>query len=494
MSGRRVLLHCNADVESGMGHLMRTLTIARAARDRGWSASVFGDVDEVGADILRRMEPDLELFTTRGPATSIGDFADLARGADVIHLDSYREIPDLSSLGPLISNMQDGPFGVRGADLAIDANLASERTFASPERSLSHLAGIAAAVVRAQVLAQRDVRATPSASPRVLVVMGGTDPHGVTARVIAAFDRLPSRLKITVIDPRRRDEVLSAAESSRHSVEVLGFVDDLPAIARDHDLAVTAAGTSVWDFACMGLPMALVCVADNQRAGYRQVVERGLAIGLGEPPHQSLDERIGLLADLLDSPVSLAETADELKRIVDGLGSWRIVASWEQLLNTRPRTAAGPAVIARPATIDDGQKLFEWRNDPTVRLNSRSRGEIDRGSHDDWLARSLEDRDRRLLMIESDGVPVATCRWDRRSADEWEISITVAPESRGRGIAASAVQAAEGALTALPPIRLVAAVHRDNAASRRLFERAGYLPHLPADADGFLTVARWRLS
>lgn len=494
MSGRRVLLHCNAGVESGMGHLMRTLTVARIARDRGWSATVFGDVDEAGADTLRRMDPGLPLVTTQGAEASIGDFADLARGVDVIHLDSYREIPDLSSLGPLISNMQDGPFGVRDADLAIDANLASERTFVDPERSRSHLAGIDAAVVRAQVLAQRDVRTTPSAVPRVLVVMGGTDPHGVTARVVAAFDRLPSEVQITVIDPRRRDEVVSAAESSRHAVEVLGFVDDLPAIARDHDLAVTAAGTSVWDFACMGLPMALVCVADNQRVGYRQVVERGLALGLGEPPHQSLEERIGLLADLLESPESLAETAAALKRIVDGLGSWRIVTSWEQLLSTPPQVGPRTALSARPAMIDDGQKLFEWRNDPTVRLNSRSRGEIDRGSHDEWLARSLEDPDRLLLMIESDGMPVATCRWDRRSADAWEISITVAPEMRGRGVAASAVQAAESALAELPPIRLVAVVHRGNEASRRLFERAGYLPHLPADEDGFLTVARWRLS
>ena len=172
-----------------------------------------------------------------------------------------------------------------------------------------------------------------------------------------------------MIDPRRREEVVSAAESSRHAVEVLGFVDDLPAIARDHDLAVTAAGTSVWDFACMGLPMALVCVADNQRVGYRQVVERGLAIGLGEPPHQSLEERIGLLADLLESPESLAETAAALKRIVDGLGSWRIVTSWEQLLSTPPQVGPRTALSARPAMIDDGQKLFEWRNDPTVRLN-----------------------------------------------------------------------------------------------------------------------------
>ncbi|MEV7609470.1 bifunctional UDP-2,4-diacetamido-2,4,6-trideoxy-beta-L-altropyranose hydrolase/GNAT family N-acetyltransferase [Microbacterium sp. NPDC089320] len=494
MSGRRVLLHCNAGVEAGMGHLMRTLTIARTARDRGWQASVFGDVDEVGADILRRMDPELELFTPDGAAAGLDDFAALGRDADVIHLDTYREVPDLSALGPLLSNMQDGPFGVRDADLAIDGNLASERTFASPERSRSHLAGIDAAVVRAQVLARRDVTRTPSATPRVLIVMGGTDPHGVTARVVSAFDRIASRVEITVIDPRRRPDVLSAAKASRHAVEVLGFVDDLPALAASHDLAVTAAGTSVWDFACMGVPMALVCVADNQRAGYRQVVGQGLAVGLGEPPHEGFEERIASLADLLASPASLAETAAELKRTVDGLGSWRIVASWEQLLTTRPSLVSRPGVVARAATVDDGPRLFEWRNDPGVRHNSRSRGELDWGSHSDWLARSLQNPDRRLLIIESDGVPVATCRWDRRSADEWEISITVAPESRGRGLAASVLDAAERSLTARPPVRMVATVHRDNTASRRLFERAGYLPHLPTDDAGFVTLARWRLT
>ncbi len=494
MSGRRVLLHCNAGVEAGMGHLMRTLTIARAARDRGWTASVFGDVDAVGAEVLRRMDPELELFTVHGAAASLGDFAELGRGADVIHLDTYRDVPDLSPLDVLVSNMQDGPFGVREADLAIDANLASERTFASPERSRSHLAGIDAAVVRAQVLAQRDVRRAPAAAPRVLIVMGGTDPHGVTARVVDAFDRIPYPVSITVIDPRRRPDVLSAAGSSRHAVEVLGFVEDLPAIAASHDLAVTAAGTSVWDFACMGLPMALVCVADNQRVGYREVVEQGLAVGLGEPHHGGFAERIGALADLLASPASLAETAAELKRAVDGLGSWRIVASWEQLLTTRPSAEPRSDLVARAATVDDGPKLFEWRNDPGVRRNSRSRDELDWGSHSDWLERSLQNPDRRLLIVESDGMPIATCRWDRRSADEWEISITIAPESRGRGLAASVLRAAESALVAQPPVRVVATVHRDNTASRRLFERAGYLPHLPTDDAGFLTLARWRLS
>lgn len=475
-----------------MGHLMRTLAIASTALERGWSVSVVGDIDEVGVDIARRLSPSLDVVTT-GRGELSDSLARSSRDADVIHLDSYGDVPDLASARTLISNMQDGPYGVRPADLAIDGNLAAENTFAEPELSRNHLAGIDLAVVRKQVLAQREIPRRPSAVRRVLVVMGGTDPHGMTARVISSLDHLPAPLNITVIDPRRRADVRAAAESSRHAVEILGFVEDLPALARRHDLAVTAAGTSVWDFACMGLPMALVCVADNQLAGYRQTVARGLAIGLGEPPHRDLADRVRGLVSLLGSSESLSARSSELKRIVDGRGTWRIVASWEQLIDTTPRSSPSTALIARPATIADEETLFEWRNDETVRLNSRAHEEVAWESHRSWLRRSLVDEDRILLIIESDGTPVATCRWDRRSEREWEVSITVAPDSRGRGLAHAAVDAAEGALKDSAPVRMLAVVHRDNAASRRLFERAGYLPHLPPDEAGFLTLAKWRL-
>lgn len=497
-TARRVLLHCNAGVDEGMGHLMRVLAIARTASERGWTTSIVGDIDDAATSIVERLLPG---STPRrlDPSDQTG-LLDAARDADVVHLDTYRSIPDLSDIDAVISNMQDGPYGARPADLAIDANLGSESSFVAPELAGAHLAGIDAVVIRDQVRRQRDAPKPENATPRVLVVMGGTDPLGLTERIVAALDGVPGPIEVTVVDPRGSSEVEAAARTSRHGIRVVGFVDDLPALAREHDLAVTAAGTSVWDFACMGLPMALVCAVDNQRSGYREVVGAGLATGLGEPPHDDLDERIRSLGALLGSRRALAEQGARLAETVDGLGAWRIVAAWEQLLRTSRITAPGgasrldhPPLQARPARQDDARMLLEWRNDPVTRRNSRDRSLVDADGHGAWLARSLADDDRRLLVVEEGGVPVATCRWDRISTTDWEVSITVAPDARGRGVAGRALAAAEHALVVPAPVRMVAVIHRDNTASQRVFERAGYLPQHPADESGFLALSRWRL-
>jgi RimJ/RimL family protein N-acetyltransferase len=104
--------------------------------------------------------------------------------------------------------------------------------------------------------------------------------------------------------------------------------------------------------------------------------------------------------------------------------------------------------------------------------------------HRTWLRRVLADPDRRLLVAEHAGTPVGTVRFDR-DGDAWEVSITVAPAARGRGLAVPVLLAAErdlGRVTEAATdgadggVTVRASVHRDNAASTALFRRAGYRP------------------
>lgn len=492
---RRVLLHCNAGAEYGMGHLMRCLALADLAQDRGWDVEVIGEVDDAAHAAATRMYPAVPLRSHPLNQLDQGFRHALQERTDVVHLDSYWDVPDLATRDVLVSNMQDGTHGMRTADLAIDANLGAELTFAGANLSAARLAGIDAAVIRGQVLRQRSARPARNESPRVLVVMGGSDPTGLTSRVVAGLDRIADPIEVTVVDPLRRTGVEARAERSRHSCTVYGYVDDLPALARAHDLVISAAGTSTWDFACMGLPMALVCAVENQRAGYRAALRVGLARGLGEPPHVDLEGRVGELGRILDQSFLLHDESERSRRTVDGLGAWRIVATWEQLLETpiRDHRDHETALRARGATARDAAMLFAWRNDESTRSMSRTREPLDWADHVAWLERVLEDPDRRLLIIESGRDPVATIRWDRLDSD-WSASITVAPDQRGRGLAPRALAVGEVALEVPRPHRLLADVHVDNIPSRRIFARSGYLPHLPADADGFLRVAKWRLT
>jgi RimJ/RimL family protein N-acetyltransferase len=217
---------------------------------------------------------------------------------------------------------------------------------------------------------------------------------------------------------------------------------------------------------------------------------------LGEPPHAEIEDRVAALAEPLAAQDSLRSQATRLTAAVDGLGTWRIVSAWEQLLEDPPASEPGLELelVARSAAIDDARILFDWRNDRTTREASRDSEEVEWNPHLSWLTRTLADEARRLLVIESAGVPVATCRWDHRGDADWEVSITVAPHARGRGLASGVLTAAERALDIPSPVRMLAVVRAENEASTRLFRRAGYLPHLPANPSGFLTSAKWRLA
>lgn len=132
----------------------------------------------------------------------------------------------------------------------------------------------------------------------------------------------------------------------------------------------------------------------------------------------------------------------------------------------------------RPATLADADLLLAWRNDPDTVTWSRSPDPVSRPEHVRWLAGALADPDRRLLIGEADG-PVGTVRFDR-DGDAWEVSITVAPASRGRGLSSAILAAAEATLD--DDASLIAWVHRDNKPSLALFERSGYRLE-PADAE-----------
>ncbi|MBB4686990.1 GNAT family N-acetyltransferase [Amycolatopsis jiangsuensis] len=144
-----------------------------------------------------------------------------------------------------------------------------------------------------------------------------------------------------------------------------------------------------------------------------------------------------------------------------------------------------PAVTARDATEADAELLLSWRNDPRTREASRSTGVIALADHQRWLHGVLADRDRMLLVVEQDAAPVGTVRFDHEGAGEWEVSITLAPRSRGRGLSRIVLAEGERILAQRRgAVAVLAAVHPDNAASGALFERSGYREGAPA-GNGF---------
>jgi len=132
-------------------------------------------------------------------------------------------------------------------------------------------------------------------------------------------------------------------------------------------------------------------------------------------------------------------------------------------------------LILRSAAAEDEQRLLAWRNEAATRAASFTSGEISPQDHQQWFRRKLADPGCRLLIVEESGRPVGQVRLDRVDEGVAEISIGLAPESRGRGLGREALRlAVTHAANELGARQLVARVKPSNRPSLGVFQAAGY--------------------
>jgi spore coat polysaccharide biosynthesis predicted glycosyltransferase SpsG/RimJ/RimL family protein N-acetyltransferase len=415
-----IAFRCDGGERVGAGHVARSLQIARAFEAGGDEALFVGEHDGVALALLE--------------AAGMPRAAAVPAGADALVVDSYE---------------------VSEAEL--------ER--AAAERPVVLIGD--AEPARAAPTLTYHLDAAPE------VAIGGPDYVPVDPRLLAArrergFERLLVTLGGGGAAPGLRERALDAA--GELEVAEGGGVAGLLDLIGWADVAISAAGLTPYELACAGVPAAIVAVADNQLRVARTFGDAGLAL---------VDELPAAMARLAD-PAVREKLAARGPAVVDGYGAYRA----RDALRARFAGAPPPRVLRyRPATSADEDRLLEWRNDPDTRAASRSADPVDRPDHAGWLAAALADPRRVLLIVEAEGGPAGTLRFDL-DGDAAEISVTVAPERRGAGIAAQAVrEGSELVLAAWPRLaRIDAVIRPGNRASITAFERAGFRQRGPADA------------
>lgn len=511
----RVLLACDGGGPLGVGHVMRSLALAEAAVGAGHTVVIAGHFEGSFLQGQIAAAPvevcDVSKWMAEGDPQPLIDLVVSVR-PDVLHVDAYvacdrlRELVASTGVGAIVSNMEDGTFGRRPADVVVDPTLAAELVARPVDGTTWLLRGSRYTPVRQRVIDAR--RRGPDAScpggdgdnrvgqvaRSVLVVMGGTDPVGLVPVAVDLLAATGLELEVTAIAVGQNAErARRAAEGSGLSLSVLAPVDNLAAMMSGHDLVISAAGTSIWELCCIGVPAAVAWAVDNQREGYDRVVAAGAAIGLGGPDLGGDERAVGLLKGALTDSQVRSQLIRAGRQVVDGLGAWRVVRMWEQAQAVRSLPIIGAVgLVARPATLQDARQLWQWRNDPATRAGSRSSAEVPWDDHLRWFAASVARTDRMLLVVEDPRGPVGTVRWDLRGEGEWEVSITVSPQRRGQCLARPLLRTAEVALSESAQsdgtgvTAYLAVVHIGNQTSMRLFETSSYVPDLPPDPQGFI--------
>jgi len=331
---------------------------------------------------------------------------------------------------------------------------------------VSYLLGPQYVILRPEFrhLPPREVR---TSAKRVLVTLGGADVLNLTPVILRVLnEKFPELEKHVVVGPGFTN--LAEIETDVNERVVLHHRPDA-ARMRDLmlacDLAVTAAGQTIHELLATGIPFVALEVVDNQAGNFKalKALQSGVvALSMAEFSEKTLTEGVGRLVETFDQKPPV---------IVDGFGVQRIIESLlisPEFWNTG-RCSSEQSIHFSEASIQDAELLLRWRNDELSRLSSINQGVINLDEHLAWLTKSLTDTSRKILIAFLGKVPVGTMRMDAFQNDT-ELSWTVAPEARGKGIGKRMLQQA----LSLTGGRIVARIREENLASQKIALSSGF--------------------
>jgi UDP-2,4-diacetamido-2,4,6-trideoxy-beta-L-altropyranose hydrolase len=378
-----VLIRVDAGVRIGSGHVARTLTMADALKRRGvnahfvcrkhfghlesWIKSRGFSVTMLPLDSQSQSDSDQPYAEWLGAPSDLDarQTLDVARQGryewvitDHYAIDEAWHGP-IRSVVPQVMAIDDLANRKHNADVVLDQNyhhdFASRYDKLVPE-SCIRLLGPQYTLLRPQFEQSRRRLSKLKSVKRSdtenwLVFMGGMDEQNVTSMVLQAFQSEtleslidPGQLKIHVVigssNPHMSQVVRICRQISSHQriqAKLHVQVDDMAGLMSQMDFAVAAGGTNTWERCCLGLPTAVVTVADNQVQVAQDLDTAGVSCFIGRNDQLDPTRLATALADQWvhrDRRITMRQRSLEL---VDGAGTTRVS---EIILKEPSRVAA----------------------------------------------------------------------------------------------------------------------------------------------------------
>lgn len=340
-----VLFRADSSAEFGMGHLMRVLGLAQAAREAGIKPVVVTQIlPGHGADLVRRKgfsvielpsgikySDDARVTAEAAKANGVHWVVlDLHHaktlGAPAIfmqYLDLLKEtglkVAVIEGMGAeCLSQVQ-----VLNADMVIVPYFGAETLKYQLRPGTKLLCGAAYFVLRDEFTRNaRQARVTAAQVKRVLISMGGGDTAHANQKVLRAIGAIQGlNIHIKVTGQLAQDDI----KQCPYPVEVIAKSQDMPGLITWADIAVIGSGLTRYETAFLGTP-ALVVSLNSVHASIVDAFARSGAI-----THAGIEDQVDsadiarCLREMMDDYNLRAQMAQCGRALIDGQGAARII-------------------------------------------------------------------------------------------------------------------------------------------------------------------------
>ena len=341
----KVLFRCEANPNIGIGHAIRCLAMAEAARTQHLGivvayetmpTTILGAFAEIGAE-LQPLGPEVD----KQAETCLSHFRQGVGGwivVDVPEIDKA-QIEALSKGPAHLALMDDGSHAYfDGVDCIINPNIeAAAEAYVQKIKATTELAvGLKYLPLRRQFWNLERRECTETQSSAVLITMGGADPDNLSLSLAIAFERLTKKAEVNLLvgpcfaQPNR---LMRRLRKEAPSVSVLMPVQEMTNLFASNEIVVTLAGTTLWEGAASGACLVGIARDDAHRATLAVGYERELLAGTFDTQSFSADAIAKVVEKLIDTPALRRGYIKRSREVVDGYGALRVMDLMQDLLS-----------------------------------------------------------------------------------------------------------------------------------------------------------------
>jgi UDP-2,4-diacetamido-2,4,6-trideoxy-beta-L-altropyranose hydrolase len=334
-----LLVRADANVAIGTGHIMRCLALAQAWQDAG------GPVSFAIAEVPAALEPKIKLenFAIERIAAIPGtlhdarETAELARRLNcswlVVDGDRFSVtfLEYVKSRGIRVLLIDD--FAQRESfpvNLILNPNLgAAEADYSKRARLVPLLLGESYALLRREFTVHRTQRAFPESAVKILVTLGGSDPENLMPRIVDELALLP--YEITAVAGPGHPHSNAESQARCRNVCVLFNPSNMVELMHQADLAVIAAGGTLWELLSVGCVVLSYARNPVQARVVQDLQKKGAVINLGATKDFSGTELSTAIETLARAKKVRCEMSAIGRQLVDARGAVRVVQAMREL-------------------------------------------------------------------------------------------------------------------------------------------------------------------
>ena len=478
----RIAIRVDASLTIGSGHVMRCLALANyLAAYKAECLFLCGDyAGNMNAYIQGQGFLVVELPASTSNDASVANkvIADHWGRADWLVVDHYQLASDWESTlrdsVDQIMVIDDLANRSHDCDVLLDQGRASETAYADWVNDKTKLLiGPKYALLRPDFLEWRKSsylkrQSFPNSHGkqiRILISLGGSDIDNYTQRILNVLTEcFPVEcffLQIIVGSQYQSVDLLKKhIAMSHHKVEMLSAVNNMAELMTGVDLVIGAAGISSWERCSLGVPAITLCVAENQRENCQVLAANEAAFVMdGE---RAVSEVAYALREYLTEQERIKLMVNNAYNLSDGLGCHRV---GQLLLHQKPLEFV-------EAKESHKELTYQWQIHPDTRRFSLNKKAPTVDEHNDWFEELLQDENRRLFFVMVNDEKVGLFRLDFEGKKEALVSILIAPEFYGQGLATQVLTFVKSWWAS---VTINATVLPENIASYKAFKNAGFL-------------------